>query len=296
MVQAADAELSKLKERGDRRWYVNGQGQTFAVIEGPVEFRMGSPPTEAERTPRGEPLLRVAIPRRFAIADREVTIEQFQRFLKTHTEPWFQVSPDFLKRYSPAADGPWTTPEWYTAAQYCNWLSEQEGIPEDQWCYQPAARGYIEGMTIPADSLQRTGYRLPTEAEWEYACRSGTMTARYYGTAIDLLGRYTWYQANSREHAWSGGSLLPNDLGLFDMLGNVYEWVNDRFDAARPWAKDRYSDYMNTSEYIIEKHLRLLRGGSIYDSPASVRSASRDWVAPSNRSIYGGFRPARTYY
>jgi formylglycine-generating enzyme required for sulfatase activity len=237
----------------------------------------------------------VAIPRRFAIADREVTVEHFQRFLKTHTEPRFQVPPDFLNRYSPDPDGPWIGPDWYTAAQYCNWLSEQEGIPKDQWCYEPAAGGYVEGMTIPTDALRRTGYRLPTEAEWEYACRSGTITARYYGWRTDLLGQYAWYQANSRERAWSGGSLQPNDLGLFDMLGSVDEWMNDREGAPRPWAIGRYDDNINISEILSEKRSRLLRGGSFSYEPAHVRSAVRHWFAPSLRIPYNGFRPARTY-
>ena len=89
-------------------------------------------------------------------------------------------------------------------------------------------------MTVPADVLRRTGYRLPTEAEWEYACRSGTTTSRYYGASIELMGRYARYQANSHEHAWACGSLLPNDLGLFDMLGNQFEWVHDSDVATRP--------------------------------------------------------------
>jgi eukaryotic-like serine/threonine-protein kinase len=72
----------KVKEWGDRRWYVNGQGQTFAVIEGPVEFRMGSPPYDTERFAGSETPRRMRIPRRFAIAAKEVTVEQFQRFLK----------------------------------------------------------------------------------------------------------------------------------------------------------------------------------------------------------------------
>src|SRR5262249_19247663 len=148
---------------------------------------------------------------------------------------------------------------WYVAAAYCNWLSEQEGIPRDQWCYEPGAGGYIEGMRIPADVLVRTGYRLPTDAEWEYGCRSGTVTGRYYGLTTDLLGEYAWYQANSEEHAWACGSLLPNDLGLFDMLGNMYEWCQDRTDAPRPMRKGLYYDIIQTSSNIIDKNPRVLR-------------------------------------
>ena len=85
-LKELDAELMKVKDWGDRRWFVNSQGQTFAVIEGPVEFRMGSPPTEPERIAGNETPRRMRIPRRFAIAAKEVTVEQFQRFLKTNDE------------------------------------------------------------------------------------------------------------------------------------------------------------------------------------------------------------------
>jgi formylglycine-generating enzyme required for sulfatase activity len=149
-------------------------------------------------------------------------------------------------------------------------------------------------MTVPADVLQRTGYRLPTDAEWEYACRSGTITSRYYGASTELLGLYARYADNSGNHAWSCGGLLPNDLGLFDMLGNALEWVHDRSGVTRPGRHARYNDNINALESI-DPIPRLLRGGSFSFQPAGVRAAYRGWSAPSGRNSDFGFRPARTY-
>jgi len=297
-LKTVDLELSRVKERGNRRWFVNGEGQTFAVIEGPVEFRMGSPATETERFAASEPLRRMVIPRRFAVATKEVTVAQFQRFLKVGgiTNDRYQVDAGTLNKFSPDSDGPWIGPDWYTAAHYCNWLSEQEGLPRDQWCYIPAEGGaYAEGMTIPADVLRRSGYRLPTEAEWEYACRAGATTARYHGLSLDLLGAYARYQANSSEHAWSCGDLLPNDLGLFDMLGNVFEWTLDEVRAEKQSRKTIYYDIINIIGYINDKSLRILRGGAFNYRPAVVRSALRTGDAPAYRYNGSGFRPSRTY-
>ena len=200
--------------------------------------------------------------------------------------------PSIMARYSPDAAGPMTAVSWFGAAAYCNWLSEQEGLPPDQWCYYPNETGaYDEGMTIPADAFKRTGYRLPTEAEWEYACRSGTVTSRYYGLSVDLVSKYAWNQANSQEHAWAGGRLLPNDLGLFDMLGNVFEWVQDREVLVT-----KANDDINTSEFLYKKATRIIRGGTFANLPDVVRSASRNYVAPSVRNVNYGFRLARTYH
>src|SRR5271166_3968758 len=220
-LAAIDVELKKLKDRGDRRWYVNSEGQTLAVIEGPVEFSMGSPHSEPDRRD-SENLHRKRINRRFAIATKEVTVEHYQRFLKENPK----IERLEIDRYSPEPTGPMNRTTWYEAAAYCNWLSQQEGLAT---CYEPNDEGeYAKGMKIVPDALEQPGYRHPMEAEWEYACRAGAVTSRYCGRSVELLGKYAWYSQNSQDRAWPCGQLLPNELGLFDMLGNVDEWCHEQ--------------------------------------------------------------------
>src|SRR5205823_4581112 len=135
----------------------------------------------------------------------------------------------YSRKYSPSPDAPATNVTWYEAAAYCRWLSEKEGIPEDQMCYPPVDQ-IKKGMTLPADYLSRRGYRLPTEAEWEYACRAGAVTRRVYGDADELLDHFAWYLSNARDRVWPVGLKKPNDFGLFDVYGNVWECCQD------PWS------------------------------------------------------------
>jgi formylglycine-generating enzyme required for sulfatase activity len=290
-LATVQAKLSKLEDKGARLWFVNSEGQTFTVIDGPVEFFMGSPPNEPDRAADEAPHLR-GTSGRFAIADKEVTVAQYERFVKSG-HPQFGMPRIDLDKSSPDPNGPAIDVNWFGAAAYCNWLSEQDGLPPDQWCYLPKQRdGYDGGMTIPADALRRTGYRLPTEAEWEYACRAGTVTSRYYGFSHELLEKYVWYWhgAIAQDHAGPGGSLRPNDLGLFDMLGNVYEWCQERHTTNQPGTIDYKSD-----EIIDIRNDRLIGGGAFTTGPAALRSADRGGLLPSHRAINIGFRPARTY-
>ena len=179
-------------------------------------------------------------------------------------------------------------------------LAQQAGgLAQDQWCYLPADGGYDDGMTIPADVFKRTGYRLPTEAEWEYACRSGTVTSRYYRRSTELLGLYARYPANSQEQPGACGSLLPNDLGLFDMLGNAYEWVHDRLpvtmDPAARWPgrHGMFNDMSATNEVVSGKTFRLPAGGAYGTQPApsaprSVATALRCAITPATVSVPPG--------
>jgi serine/threonine protein kinase/formylglycine-generating enzyme required for sulfatase activity len=287
-IKEIDARL-RGNDKGARHWNINTQGQTFVLIDGPVEFRMGSPEADTERF-GNELLHQQPIPRRFAIAAKEVTLAQYQEFTREH--PGFALSQGNIKQFGLEPDSAIIDVSWYIAAAYCNWLSQKEGLPKEQWCYLPNERKeYDKGMRIPADALQRRGYRLPTEAEWEYACRSGTLTSRSYGSTTSLLDHYAWYLKNSGDpgRVQRCGRLLPNDLGLFDMLGNAYEWCQGQY-------RDTPASKESANDDIVDDIPRLLRGGAFSYHPAFLRSALRNWYAPSLRDTDFGFRPSRTYY
>ncbi len=265
-------------------WYVNGEGQTFAVVRGPVEFTLGSPLSEPGRIEVNEPPHRKRIGRTFAIATKEVTVAEYLRFSPKY---------EWAMRFSPGPDTPAVAMTWYEAAEYCNWLSAREGIPPDQWCYEPTkAGGFDEGMRMKTGHLILTGYRLPTEAEWEYACRSGAGTSRCFGRGEGLLPRYGWFAKNAQDRAWPVGQLRPNDRGLFDNLGNAMEWVED---PAQLYVPRQNADIENVKLMSIDERMsRILRGGSFFNLPVFVRCAYRDFLRPGNRSSTNGFRPLRT--
>src|SRR5580704_13392342 len=275
-INACDQRLSTGKIENGRRWYLTHLGHTMTVITGPVEFLMGSPPSSQwERN--GEAQHRVTIKHSFAIGTTEITREQYNQQDQLH------------HLYDDGLRNPTNYMAWYHAVKYCRWLSEREKIPESEMCY-PSADKIGPGMTLPENYLERTGYRLPTEAEWEYACRSGSTTIRFFGTSMELLPKYAWYIKNSNEQVWPVGKLMPNDFGLFDVYGNVLEWCQDAFveDYTKPAEEKALNRTVNASDE------RVLRGGSFTHIGPVTRSADRSGIPPDNKTVRSGFRIART--
>ena len=133
----------------------------------------------------------------------------------------------------------------------------------------------------------RARYRLPTEAEWEYACRAGSQTSYSFGDAPPQLDAYGWYADNSGEMTHPVGQRKPNTWGLYDMHGNVWEWVQDWYGAYAPEPVTDPQGPASGSE-------RVFRGGSWVNPAMGCRSAFRYRLAPGRRFDYLGFRLLRT--
>lgn len=137
-----------------------------------------------------------------------------------------------------------------------------------------------------SDYAEWLGGRLPTEAEWEYACRAGTETAYWSGDTKEDLGRVAWYDENAGNHAQPVGEKPANPWGLHDMHGNVCEWVADLYG---PYSEGSQVDPLKTSS---SSGQRVFRGGSFYDSAVFMRSAAREGGVPGSPWVSLGFRVA----
>ncbi len=284
------------EQHPERRWYINSQHQTFVILDA-GEFDMGSPPAEPGRQTE-ERLHRRSLNRRFAMATTEVTREQWQAFSEKFPGRIADGGHPDLDIFSPTADSSMIAVTWHEAALYCNWLSETEGVPEDQWCYDVVVVTGTEFRMDPKDNYSElTGYRLPTEAEWEFACRAGADTSWHYGDADSLLENYAWFIHVSDDHCHPVAELMPNDFGLFDMHGNAWEWSQVLYEEPPEW--------IGTAEPVPDSPLvasgdrqviRIVRGGAANTYATSVRSASKNqYASGGDRQRSVGLRPVRTF-
>ncbi len=281
-AEAAVSGLATGQVEGGRRWYLTRDGQTMSVLPGVDQFEAGSPRDEPWR--RNNEDRRTVRIHPFDLATTEVTIGQFRPFLEQRPDLHWRY--DKFDRTDPEL--PQTEVNWYDAAAYCNWLSEREGLPPDQWCYEPNDEGkYAQGMRVAADFLSRKGFRLPVETEWEYACRAGSATIRYFGESIELLPRYSCCMMNSQDQAFRVGSLMPNGFGLFDMHGNVFEWCQDGPDGQDTESSAGEKNVSNSE-------IRRVRGNGYLSYPRHIRSAARYEDRPDLRNEAGGLRVARS--
>lgn len=240
----------------------NSVGMTLVKIPA-GSFIMGSPKSESGRF-AGETQHSVTLTRSFYISAHEVTQSQYMKVMGTN--------PSRFKRCG--GDCPVERVTMFEAMNYANLLSDQEGLSR---CY--SGRG--ENVKWKRSC---TGYRLPTEAEWEYAARGGEDWV-YSGASV--AGDVAWYGANSGEKLQPVGKKQPNAWGLFDMSGNVFEMVWDRYGN---YPTSAVTDPVGPSSGAN----RVIRGGSFFYEASRVRVAHRDFGATFGSSNDAGFRLVRT--
>lgn len=279
--------LTHVKFGVERDWYVNRIGQTMIRFDGPVRFEMGSQEqTDGELRESDESRHQRMIPRSFAIAAHETTAGQFAQFLEDYPQIAAEFSIESLSGQEPPALS------WCHAAAFCRWLSEQEQIDESQMCF-PEVKQIHPGCVLPQDYLERTGYRMPTEAEWEFVCRATTDFAWGFGESLALASQYAWFSSQT-SHPQRVGKKLPNNYGLFDLHGNLGEWCMDvyleypRASGAKACSDDR------TWPEVTEWQLRVFRGGCYFDNAKDIRTANRSANVPFRLHPGIGLRVART--
>jgi len=245
------------------RWRVNSVGMTLVKIPpGTFQRKIAAADSEAVQ--------QVTISRPFWMSTRETLNVHFAEYREEMDQP-------------PAATNDLEKPildiSWNHAVMFCNWLSRKEGLEE---CYEQGATAWFWEWDLSAN-----GYRLPTEAEWEHACRATSTTDFAHGNDHGLLHRYAILR---EKNVWPGGVRLPNAFGLFDMSGNTYEWCFDQWASTYPDAEalvDPQGPSGDTTQ-------RVIRGGAHSHSEYSLKSETRNHSDSGRGASMVGFRVVRS--
>jgi len=277
VAQAVD-ELSKLGMRPGYHWYVSKSKLTMVIIDKPGRVQFGSPPNEPGRDKKDETQWIGNVNWSFAISDKEITQAQYRALVPEHRE--------FLNEIAPTTEHPANAMPWFDAMEYCRRLSVRDEIPESE-------------IVVPSKDFDKSeypsflagrGYRLPLEVEWEVACRAGSVTPRFFGYAPDLLSSYCYYIANSGGTTQPVGTAMPNQLGIFDMVGNVAEWCAEIYVQNREFVPDQVAPplpFPPTSSVVV-------RGNEFVSSARMVRTANRFYSRPDVQAYARGIRVVHT--
>ena len=293
LPQPQPATISGELSRPDPGWMVQRAGEDAwtMVIHHPRQITVGSPADEPDRNSTLEALTTLDFGHTWAIADREVTRGQYERYLRATGGQLLPIDP-----WTPTASHPMNAATWFEVVQYCRWLTIQAGFTEADQCYaDPTAAGieltkFAEGMEFPRDwkvDISKPGFRLPLEAEWEHACRAGTTTAYSFGNDARHMRHYGWFLTTSQKMTQVGGQLRPNLGGLFDIHGNVLEFCSD-------WLAEYPTAELPDALKGQPGNVRVYRGGAWDNGESRGRSARRDGIRPIDRLADCGIRLVRT--
>jgi len=268
-------------ESSPSRWTSPSTQMRFVRIDG-GDFLMGSQPGDQESNNDEKPQHKVRISP-FFLGMTEVTQAEYVAVMGRNSS-WFSSTGGGREKVADKSPGqhPAENMSWFDAVEFCNTLSQRDDLAQ---FYE------ISGDRVRVFDWRSTGYRLPTEAEWECACRSGGTTAFYFGNDGNQLSEYGWFLLNSQGVTHPVGAKRPNVWGLFDMHGNVWEWCWDAYKKdsfAHSSVEDPHGEELSG-----QATPRVLRGGSWFDGPQNARSSTRFRFTSGLRDYYLGFRVAR---
>jgi serine/threonine protein kinase/formylglycine-generating enzyme required for sulfatase activity len=261
---------------------------TFIVFP-PGKSLIGSVQDEPERSVQENQERRheVNLTRPFALLDREVTFKELIAFSPDYAE--------FMQQFKAQPADAGFGAHWYESVRFCRWLSQQAELSESAQSYaDPETLDKEKYARDPQETwaprnwpldLDKRGFRLPTESEWEVVARSGSRTAYGFGSEVALLDRFGWFSENSGKHVHPGRELRPSLRGLFDLHGNLFEWTHDWYE---DFGESAQTDPLGAQG----SSFRVSRGGSWIFGAAFCRSAIRYSDDPTYSLIDCGFRLA----